>query len=218
VSGSRQILKKKEFKIMPTILIFILLSFALLRFTMRNTGKIEQKKNEAFWEKERQANNTRKQDISDLPYIDLAKAALPYDTDESDIEIRAAREGIKKMADAKILKLTGISNTDLKLAYGAANLNFLSACDENYSRLVRLLNKWGRLLFEKGKNEDALQVLSYAVSIESDIEETYILLAKYYKENGNVYKIDELKSVAGINFEEARRNIVLSKLDDIIRS
>jgi hypothetical protein len=44
---------------------------------MRNTGKIEQKKNEAFWEKERQANNTRKQDISDLPYIDLAKAALP---------------------------------------------------------------------------------------------------------------------------------------------
>ncbi len=203
---------------MPTILIFILLSFALLRFTMRNTGKIEQKKNEAFWEKERQANNTRKQDISDLPYIDLAKAALPYDTDESDIEIRAAREGIKKMADAKILKLTGISNTDLKLAYGAANLNFLSACDENYSRLVRLLNKWGRLLFEKGKNEDALQVLSYAVSIESDIEETYILLAKYYKENGNADKIDELKSVAGINFEEARRNIVLSKLDDIIRS
>lgn len=218
MSGSRQILKKKEFKIMPTILIFILLSFALLRFTMRNTGKIEQKKNEAFWEKERQANNTRKQDISDLPYIDLAKAALPYDTDESDIEIRAAREGIKKMADAKILKLTGISNTDLKLAYGAANLNFLSACDENYSRLVRLLNKWGRLLFEKGKNEDALQVLSYAVSIESDIEETYILLAKYYKENGNADKIDELKSVAGINFEEARRNIVLSKLDDIIRS
>ena len=203
---------------MPTILIFILLSFALLRFTMRNTDKIEQKKNEAFWEKERQANNTRKQDISDLPYIDLAKAALPYDTDESDIEIRAAREGIKKMADAKILKLTGISNTDLKLAYGAANLNFLSACDENYSRLVRLLNKWGRLLFEKGKNEDALQVLSYAVSIESDIEETYILLAKYYKENGNADKIDELKSVAGINFEEARRNIVLSKLDDIIRS
>lgn len=203
---------------MPTILIFILLSFALLRFTMRNTGKIEQKKNEAFWEKERQANNTRKQDISDLPYIDLAKAALPYDTDESDIEISAAREGIKKMADAKILKLTGISNTDLKLAYGAANLNFLSACDENYSRLVRLLNKWGRLLFEKGKNEDALQVLSYAVSIESDIEETYILLAKYYKENGNADKIDELKSVAGINFEEARRNIVLSKLDDIIRS
>jgi predicted Zn-dependent protease len=122
------------------------------------------------------------------------------------------------MADAKILKLTGISNTDLKLAYGAANLNFLSACDENYSRLVRLLNKWGRLLFEKGKNEDALQVLSYAVSIESDIEETYILLAKYYKENGNADKIDELKSVAGINFEEARRNIVLSKLDDIIRS
>ena len=153
---------------MPTILIFILLSFALLRFTMRNTDKIEQKKNEAFWEKERQANNTRKQDISDLPYIDLAKAALPYDTDESDIEIRAAREGIKKMADAKILKLTGISNTDLKLAYGAANLNFLSACDENYSRLVRLLNKWGRLLFEKGKNEKALKELNLDENIRGE--------------------------------------------------
>lgn len=100
------------------------------------------------------------------------------------------------LSKSKILNLSGISNTDLRLTYGTANLEPLTACDQNFTTLIRSLQKWGTLLVSAGEPKDAVTVLSYAVSIGSDIAGTYTLLASLYEKNGELQKISALRESA----------------------
>lgn len=111
-------------------------------------------------------------------------------------ELAGAEQEICALADSRILNLTGISNTELRLAYGTANLDPLAAYDQNFTILIRALQKWGSLLVSAGKQKDAVTVLSYGVSIGSDIAATYALLARLYKEQGDLQKIEDLKKSA----------------------
>ncbi len=111
-------------------------------------------------------------------------------------ELASVEQEICALSDSRILNLTGISNTELRLAYGTANLDPLTAYDQNFTTLIRALQKWGTLLSSAGKQKDAVTVLSYAVSIGSDIAATYALLARLYKEQGEYHKIEELKESA----------------------
>ena len=111
-------------------------------------------------------------------------------------ELAATEFDLCKLADCRIINLTGISNTELRLTYGTANLDLLTAYDHNFTVLIRTLQKWGTLLASTGKKEDAVTVLSYAVSIGSDIAGTYATLGRLYKEQGELFKIEELKTSA----------------------
>lgn len=111
-------------------------------------------------------------------------------------ELASVEQEICALSDSRILNLTGISNTELRLTYGTANLDPLTAYDQNFTTLIRALQKWGTLLASAGKQKDAVTVLSYAVSIGSDIAATYALLARLYKEQGDYHKIEELKESA----------------------
>lgn len=111
-------------------------------------------------------------------------------------ELSETEHAICALAHSRLLNLTGISNTELRLTYGTANLDPLSACDQNFTSLIRLLQKWGNLLVSTGQKEDAIRVLAYAVSIGSDIAGTYTQLALLYKERGEYDKIQELRASA----------------------
>ena len=111
-------------------------------------------------------------------------------------ELAATEFDLCKLADCRIINLTGISNTELRLTYGTANLDPLTAYDHNFTVLIRTLQKWGTLLASAEKKEDAITVLSYAVSIGSDIAGTYATLARLYKERGELSKIEDLKDSA----------------------
>jgi hypothetical protein len=85
------------------------------------------------------------------------------------------------LKDEKIVNLTGISNTDLKLEYGTANITPLSIYDQNYTSLVRGLQRWGKALYDAGRYEDSAKVLEFAVKTRTDITATYRLLIDLYK-------------------------------------
>lgn len=111
-------------------------------------------------------------------------------------ELAGVESELCMLANAQIVNLNGISNTELRLTYGTANLEPLSIYDQNFTTLIRALQKWGNLLTSAGKPEDAVTVLSYSVSIGSDIAGTYALLARLYKDRGELSKISELKASA----------------------
>lgn len=111
-------------------------------------------------------------------------------------ELAEAEHAICALSGKRILNLTGISNTELRLTYGTMNLDPLTACDQNFTVLIRSLQKWGALLVSSGHSEDAVTVLSYAVSIGSDIAGTYTLLGRLYKEQGELQRIEDLKASA----------------------
>lgn len=111
-------------------------------------------------------------------------------------ELAGVEQELCLLANSPIVNLNGISNTELRLTYGTANLEPLSIYDQNFTALIRALQKWGNLLTSAGKPEDAVTVLSYSVSIGSDIAGTYALLARLYKDRGEFSKISELKASA----------------------
>ena len=84
------------------------------------------------------------------------------------------------------------TNTDLKLMYGPANLDTLSACDDAYADLILLLNKIGKILIDANDITDAEQFLAYAITIGSDITTSYTMLASIYADRHDINHLDQL--------------------------
>lgn len=193
--------------------ILFLSFFFWLRSTGRKKSQDIQTLREDFWEKESQANATRKADISGLDYIKIPFEKLPF-LDTQDTELLVLQNNIKSLADNPILNLTGLTNTDLKLTYGTANITFLSDCDSNFTTLVNHLYKWGQYLYDNGKIPEALQVLEFGISCRTDVSKNYILLANIYKEINVPEKIDNLIGTAG-SLKTLKQDSILSVLKEI---
>lgn len=130
-------------------------------------------------------------------------------------ELADTEHTICELSKSKILNLSGISNTDLRLTYGTANLEPLTACDQNFTALICALQKWGTLLVSAGEPQDAVTVLSYAVSIGSDIAGTYTLLASLYEKTGEFQKISALRESAE-QLSTLMKPSILKDLDRIL--
>lgn len=165
-----------------------------------------------FWENEAKANQVRRADISNLAYITLDLSLLPMTALLPALTHRA--EELKKLAQEKIINLSMYTNTELKAMYGPANLEALSYYDNNYLRLIRLLNSIGKELLESGNASAAKEFLSYSLSIGSDISETFTLLADIYKSKGHDNDIDLLIRVAE-KLETINKSSILNKLNNI---
>lgn len=177
---------------MPVLFIcFIVFIFWFRVKSKQADNKTNNPKNE-FIRKEHEANLTRKKDISGLNYIVVPDTALPF-TETSNEEENRLQNEIKDILSRKILDLSGITNTELKLEYGVANLDILSEYDQNFSQLLRCLDKWGNFLYTQKHNLNcAKQVLEYSISIGSDITRTYTMLAGIYLEENEPGKVQSL--------------------------
>lgn len=173
----------------PTFFLITLLLIAWIYYQRSRTNHIRKSEQEAFWEKENRANTTRKKDISSLDYIQIPLESLPF-PDTKDEELSETQEKLRFLATQKIVNFTGITNTDLKLAYGAPNIALLTEFDQNYMELVRTLYKYGKLLYEGGRSADAKSVLEYGLAVHTDVSANYTLLAEIYKEENEASRID----------------------------
>ena len=170
-----------------------------MNLLMRRTSRKTEEQEASFCEKELQSNNVRKKSLENLEYIHIPFDLLPFGTAGDDKTLQDAENELTALKDEKIVNLTGISNTDLKLEYGTANITPLTQYDQNYTALVCSLQKWGQALYDLGRFEDAAKVLEFAVKTRSDITATYRLL------------IDLYKTKLGLNEEEIQR-----KLDGLV--
>lgn len=171
---------------MPYFTIFAVIFIVVFTIKNRSNTRKQADVNDAFWDKELKANATRKQDISQLDYITIPLDIFPLNLHT------ASEDKIKALSEEKILNLTGISNTDLKLTYGVANLEFLGECDANYADLIFAIGAYATELIENGQKEDAQKILEYAISIKADSGIIYTTLASIYKQNGQTDRIIDL--------------------------
>ena len=171
---------------------FIFCSVMILCYVISRTNAYQKNKSEkerqAFWNREREANSTRKKDISSLDYINVDIESFPVKNLEATDS--SLHDELKELSAKKIINLSQYTNTDLKLMYGVANLNLLTQYDENYTRLIVLLNKIGKALYDYP--EDAKAFLEYSVSIGSDIRQTYEMLANIYMDKKDEKAFDRL--------------------------
>lgn len=164
-------------------------------YEMKSRARKEDRREEAFWEREAKANTVRRKPIDHLDYIRIPDN-LPVNLLPENEEIQNCIKVINSLKEDKILNLTGYSNTDLKLEYGAPNLTELSRYDSNYTSLVTTLQKWADILMDKGYEEEAFDIMEYIVSTKADIGKTYRLLAKHYLSNEESDKYNSLIATA----------------------
>ena len=197
--------------LLPFLAVFIIITI-YIAIRRSSAMRSEQKVWNDFREREQEANWTRKQDISNLAYIKLPLSDLPLGKFDNEV-LSSYESALRDLSTQPICNLNGISNTDLKLRYGAANLNALSQCDTNYSTLVSLLANYGEKLFELSHPSEAKQVLEYSLSLGSDVGKAYELLATIYEYEGQPENINALYESAE-KISSIRRNSILRKLEE----
>lgn len=145
----------------PFLAIFIIFCL-ILAFYIRKNDAAQQKVQDEFWQKERESNATRKKDISKLDYITIPLDKIPVKVETS------TEKAIFALAEKPMLNFVGISNTDLKLQYGTANLDILTEYENNFLEFVALLPDYAAELVDAGEIESARMLLEFAVSVNAD--------------------------------------------------
>lgn len=199
-----------KFPILASFLLFIF----VLQFQLSKRSHKDSDTEASFWEREAAANSTRRKSLDTLDYIIIPTRDLPMQILEEDDEIREILKTINGLAEQKIVNFTGLSNTELKLKYGAPNLPLLMQYDQNYTILARTLQKWANRLYEAQYTAEAKAILEFAMSTKTDVTASYILLARIYEKSGQKQKIAELKELAA-SLASASKNIILKKLEEI---
>lgn len=187
-----------------------LIFLAVFTVKRRKAEKRDTDTIQKFWNREQAANLTPAQDISHLNYIDFSGVILPFSCFD-DEKLKQCEDQVLALKDQKILNLSGFSNTELKLDYGAANLNRLMAYDQNFILLVRTLHQWGQRLYELSCKKEAAEVLKFAVSIGSDVKASYELLLSIYQESGDQTGIETLRQYAS-GIHTLRKEAILALL------
>ena len=198
-----------------------------LAYEIRKSNKKGEKAEKAFWAREAEADNTRKASLDDLHYIVIPEEIYkPFLNDKGEFieadenapkAFSDALTAFKHLKDSKIVNFSNISNTDLKLTYGAANLPELTLYDQNFVLLIRTLQSMGEYFMAAGDKETAKNMLEFAVSSGSDAISTYKLLSSIYLEEEDYSKINYLSSSASL-LTGLTKGPILNYLHDITPS
>lgn len=214
-----------KFYILASLILFCL----VIKHAIRKNRKIEKEADESFWERESRANEVRKKSIEGLDYIPIPGFVLQLLSQRETAPFPEYLEIVSSLCHSKLLNLAGISNTELKLTYGAANLPVLSEYEENFSLFIRTLDQAASLYYEealtkeaakdvdaKASLEAARSLWEYAVKIGSDITSSYLGLAKIYAKT-EPDKLEELLLSARL-LTTSKSDIIVRKLEEFGQS
>ncbi len=179
-----------------------------LSYEISKSRRIGEKAQDAYWERENAANNTRRKSLDNLRYIVIPFDSLPMETLKEDEKIMEFHKTLYYLSESPIVNFTGFSNTDLKLEYGAPNIDLLARYDQSYTTLARTLQQWAEKLYQAGYVQEAKQILEFSISTDTDVSGSYRLLASIYSKKGETGKIKELEDRAR-HLKSASRNIIV---------
>ena len=184
-----------------------------LSYELSNARRRSAREQDSYWKREAAANNTRRKSLDGLNYIHIPFDSLPMDIMKEDDAVAEFHQTLRYLAESPIVNFTGYSNTDLKLKYGAPNINLLTRYDQNYTTLVHTLQKWADRLYESGYTAQTRQILEFAISTNTDVSGTYRILASIYSREGNREGIRHLLERAE-NLQSANRNVIVRILQE----
>ena len=172
---------------------------------------VQENVEQTFWNKEHKSNFVRKKSLENLDYLSIPEDLLTMQPKNPTTQTLSYLRDLKDLSSLKIVNLTGISNTDLKLTYGTANITVLSEYDAHYTQMVTILQKLAECLAASDDSEQAIRVLEYAISTGSDVSKSYYLLADLYTQTGTPEKIHFLIKQAE-NIPSIMKNSILHHL------
>lgn len=167
------------------MLIFIPLGMAIIIFTIysktRKSNATQKSIYQSFLKEERESNFARKKDPEPEDYLTVDIHRLPireYPDDPTYTRVAARQKNILEIARLPMIcDVRGMTNRELKLKYGTANLDTIITYEENYNRFIHNLLEWATALTGLGNNIDAAVVLEAAIDHRCDRSQAYTMLA-----------------------------------------
>ena len=178
------------FIFLAAFIIFVL----IMNYFIRKNNVSQHSREESFWSREQKANFTRRKDISNLNYLTIPLEKIPQNLHTD------AEKTLVDLSSCQMLNLTGLTNTDLKLEYGAANLDALCEYDNHFTTFVQTIPIYAR------------ELLELAVSYHADASVIYTMLADIYQQNGQADSIPSLIDSAN-EINSVSKNIIIEKLN-----
>ncbi|MCR5283760.1 MAG: hypothetical protein K6E18_10345 [Lachnospiraceae bacterium] len=168
---------------MTIVIVFIV--WLTVKLSQGKTDR--QEKTRAFWEKERSSNMVPKKSLDDLHYIQFPFELLPATSSftEEGQNIPSSLLMLNGLRGKKIVNFNNISNTDLKLTYGTANITLLTEYDTNFITLCREGNLLTQYLAGADRKEEARVISEALIRCGSDVVAQYVLLFSLYEETGS---------------------------------
>lgn len=169
----------------------IVLMGLVINNAIRRSNARSKKAMDEFWERERSSFKAPSRSVSDLEYITFPDD-LPLNISTDDPQIKEYQETLVNITKNRVLDLSGISNTDIRMAYGSKNMEELSRADQRYTTLCRSLNSLSKAYLKTGHEEEAITLLKFALSCGSDIKESWIMLGNCHMEREEKEDLDLL--------------------------
>lgn len=203
----------------PSFFILFLTFFLIWLYHFKKQQKQYQSQKDAFWERERQAKETRKQEIAAEfffhPQIQgLCFPALELEATQKQRYLKLS-EQIKASADLPMLNFSDLSNTELNLRFGVANQSFITQAEENYHAFIGFLFEYAKFMKSSGHTDEAILALEELIRLKSEKSQHYLLLAEIYQEQKNHSGIERLKLLAE-GLEPISQHKFLTALEGIV--
>lgn len=193
----------------------IVLMGLVINNAIRRSNARSKKAMDEFWERERSSFKAPSRSVSDLEYITFPDD-LPLNISTDDPQIKEYQETLVNITKNKVLDLSGISNTDIRMAYGSKNMEELSRADQRYTTLCRSLNSLSKAYMRTGHSAEALTLLRFAISCGSDIKESWMLLGQYHMDRDEREEMDKLiEKAAGLPEDSHTKKDILKELKEL---
>ena len=172
--------------------VFFLVIVAVVQILIRKGSRGRYDKMNAYLEADRKANLSRKRELDDSLII---KTSFPQDAcidaASGDTQLLQKQEKARAASQAVMMK-TGLSNIEIKHAFGPQNLDEVARNEANFNSYVKALQEWADELLSRGNNGAALTVLEEAVNVGAETSKTFMMLTDLYRESRRRSDIDAL--------------------------
>ena len=191
---------------MLVLLAITLVVIIVLGYYRSKVTQSQDNAEKAFWEKELAAGNTRRQDLEKLDYITIPLEQFPLGLNTD------AEKELVALSKERIKNFQGLSNTELKLQYGTANLDELSSYESNFIRLQQVVLEYAKELCTADRRADAIHILAFMLQNGGDISGLYLELATLYQQEGCEEKVQHLFTTIDQNFAQGPNQSTAKRL------
>ena len=191
---------------MLVLLAITLVVIIVLGYYRSKVTQSQDNAEKAFWEKELAAGNTRRQDLEKLDYITIPLEQFPLGLNTD------AEKELVALSKERIKNFQGLSNTELKLQYGTANLDELSSYESNFIRLQQVVLEYAKELCTADRRADAIHILEFMLQNGGDISGLYLEVATLYQQEGCEEKVQHLFTTIDQNFAQGPNQSTAKRL------
>ena len=207
----------------PQVIAFIVFAYCMICLNIIiKKSKGSARSNENYLREEEMANFSRKKEIPENLFINAGIELLPmreFEDTEEFKRINKSQAYVIKRSTFKMIRLkTPMTNRELKIKFGYANLENIIAYEDNFVRYIFALCDWAETLLEMGEKEDAISILEFAVDMIPEQSKPYTLLIDAYGESKCKSELLNLKDKFNSNCKPLLQDVLNDRIESRMES